>query len=404
MADPKAIFESYYSALLKTARDESMNAKMSRALSAYRQRTSTALDKFPDTQELAKEVRGIKEKSIGQLDDLVELASKSLAQNGAHTYYAKTGDKALEYISKVVGTGKICVFGKSGTAEEIGLRNHLEQLGNECWETDVGEVIVQIRKERPMHSGLPAIHVSREEVAKSLSSFLGREITPDIPTEVAAIRSLLRGKYSKADIGVTGCNVLAADTGSILLIENEGNIHLCTGMPPVHIVLVGIEKIVPTLHAAFKVVEVEWRYAGYTVPAYMSMVSGPSNTADIELAITYGASGPADLHVVFLDNGRSSLAKEPVLGEALYCIKCGGRCLFECPLYQMASGYYGYKYQGGLGAIWTAYLAGGLERAVPIAFTCLRCGRCAEVCPVSIDIPKLIAEFRRAVTSMARGC
>ena len=402
MADSKAIFKEYYSDLLKGSQEHNTIAAVKKVSNGLRLTVLRARDKFPHTEELAKEVRNIKEKSVGRLDELVELASSALTGNGAHVFYANTAGDALKYIDEVVGTGKICMFGKSGTAEEIGLRNHLEQLGNECWETDVGEVIAQIRKEKPVYSLGPAIHLTRQEVAKSLSSFLGRDIPPDIPSEVAAIRSFLHDKYRKADVGITGCNVLAADTGSMLLIENEGNIHVCTGMPSVHIAIVGIEKIVPTLHEAFKVAEVQWRYTGYTVPAYMSMISAPSNTGDIELVVTRGASGPSDLHVVLLDNGRSVLAKEPVLREALYCVRCGGGgCVMECPVFLNTSGYYGYKYQGGLGAIWTAYFAGGLERAIPIAYTCLRCGRCIEACPVSVDIPKLILEFRKTVANRA---
>ena len=172
---------------------------------------------------------------------------------------------------------------------------------------------------------------------------------------------------------------------------------MATNLPPVHIVLVGIDKVVPTFHDALKVAEVAWRYGGFTMPLYISSISGPSATGDIEYTMVRGASGPLELHVIFLDNGRSTLAKDPVLKEALYCLKCGG-CLFECPIFQLAAGYYGgHGYFGGVGAILTAYMGGGFEEAAPIAYTCLRCSRCTEVCPQSIDLSKLIIELRHRI-------
>jgi len=151
------------------------------------------------------------------------------------------------------------------------------------------------------------------------------------------------------------------------------------------------------------VAEVAWRYAGFTIPLYVSLISGPSGTADIENTLVQGSSGPLELHVIFLDNGRSMLAKDPILKEALYCIKCGA-CLFECPVFELAAGYYGGQgYFGGLGAILTAYMGGGFEEATPIAYTCLRCGRCTEVCPQSIDLAQLIPELRRRIVNTTRG-
>lgn len=196
---------------------------------------------------------------------------------------------------------------------------------------------------------------------------------------------------------------MAADTGTVFLLENEGNIRMVTNVPPVHIVLVGIEKVVPTLEAAFKVAEVTWRYAGFTIPLYVSLLSGPSGTADIENTLVQGSSGPLELHIIFLDNGRSTLAKDPILKEALYCIKCGG-CLFECSIFQLAAGHYGGRgYFGGVGAILSAYMTDGFPMASAIAYSCLRCGRCTDICPLSIDTSKLIIELRHKIVGMARS-
>ncbi len=403
MPEPKQIFEEYYDVLLRNAHDQHLLLGLSRSVNAYRESRAKAMERFPHTAELAKEVRRLKEDCIEHLDELVEKATASLEENGAKVYYAETGDDALKLIGGIVGSGKVIVSGKTLTGEEIGLRHYIEALGNEYWETDIAQLIQQVRKQKPMHYVFPSLHVTREDVAELLTKFLGREIPPDIPTEVRAIREFLRNKYFKADFGITGCNVLGADTGSIFLLESEGNIRMSSTVPPVHIALVGIEKIVPTLHDAFKVAEVVWRYASFTVPLYVSMISGPSGTADIQCTLVHGSSGPLELHVIFLDNGRSTLAKDPILKEALYCIKCGA-CLFECPVFQLAAGYYGGRgYFGGLGAILTAYMSGGFEEAAPIAYTCLRCGRCTEVCPQSIDLSRLIPELRHRIVEMARS-
>lgn len=401
MPDTKALFEKYYDRLLQSARDDNISLAISRSLDIWRKKKAKALERFPETVELAKEVRRLKEDCIQRLDELVHQASETLKENKAQVYYAKTADDALAIVGKIIGSEKVVLSAKTITGEEIGLRQYVENLRNEYWETDVGEFIQQLRKEKPMHYGLPALHVTREEVARLLTNFFGREIPPEVPSQVRAIREFLMGKYSTADVGISGCNALAADTGSAIIIENEGNIRLLTGMPPVHIILLGIEKIVPTLRDAFKVAEVTWRYAGFTVPAYLDIVSAPSSTSDIEFNLVHGASGPLELHVIFLDNGRSTLAKDPIQKEALYCLKCGN-CLFECPVFQLAAGYYGgHGHFGGIGAIWNAYITGSLEEAAPIAYTCFRCGCCAKICPVSIDADKLVTELRHTIVRTA---
>ncbi len=402
MPEPKQIFEKYYDELLRSAHSDKMALGLSRSVNAFRAGRAEALERFPHTVELAEEVRRLKEDCIGRLDELVQKATAVLQENGAQVHYAETAGDALKLMGEIVGSGKVIVSGKTLTGEEIDLRHHLESLGNEYWETDCAQLLLQLREEKPMHYVYPSLHITREEVAEILTDLLGREIPPDIPTEIRTIREFLRGKYFKADVGISGCNVMGADTGTIFLLESEGNIRMSTTVPPVHIALIGIEKIVPTLHDAFNVAEVVWRYAGFTIPLYISLISGPSGTADIECTLIHGSSGPLELHVVFLDNGRSTLSKDPVLKEALRCIKCGA-CLFECPVFELAAGYYGgHGYFGGLGAILTAYMGEGFDIAAPIAYTCLRCGRCTEVCPQSIDLSKLMPELRHRIVNMAK--
>jgi len=395
------VFGEYKKELMDAAHNERIRLALSRAIKSYRSNTNTALKKFPHTIKLAEEVLEIKAKAIAEMEKLVQQVSQAIEENKGKAYIARTAKDALEIIDGLVGTGKLIVKGKSMTGEEIGLREHLEEKGNEVYETDLGEFIIQKLHSRPMHILSPSIHVPKEDVAKLFSEITGKELPPDdISKLVATARELLRDKFFKADIGISGANVVAAETGTLFMIENEGNIRLATGAPPVHIALIGMEKLVPTLSDAFKVAEVTWRYANYTVPSYVSLVSGPSKTGDIEKVTTYGAHGPKELHVIFLDAGRTELAKHPVLRQALYCLRCGG-CLYECPVFAVTAGYFGDKLFGGLGAVWAAMVTKDRQKAAAMAYTCLTCGRCKVRCPMKIDVPTMCVELRRLLVEGA---
>ncbi len=387
-------FSEYKKEIMDAAHDEKIAAALSRAVKSFRNNIDEALSKFPHTVKLAEEVRQIKEHSISNMRKLAQQACESVEANKGKAYIAQTADDARKIIGDLTGKGKLIVKAKSMTSEEIGLREYLEHQGNEVYETDLGEFIIQQLGSKPMHILAPAVHVPKEEVARLFSKITGKDLAPDdIPALVATARSLLREKYFKADIGMSGANVFAADTGTMFLIENEGNIRLATGAPPVHIALIGMEKLVPSLSDAYKVAEVTWRYANYTVPSYVSLISGPSKTGDIEKVITYGAHGPAELHVIFLDGGRSELAKDPVLKQALYCLRCGG-CLYECPVFGITAGHFGDKYFAGTGAVWATTISDKKEKGAAMAYTCLTCGRCKARCPMKIDVPEMIVDLR----------
>jgi L-lactate dehydrogenase complex protein LldG len=389
-------FKSYKREIMGAAHDDRLRLALTRAIRSFRANVKNALDRFPHTVDLAEEVLAIKEKAIPDMENLARQAIAAIEENNGKGYIARTADEALKIISDLVGTGKLIVKGKSMTGEEIGLREHLEEKGNEVYETDLGEFIIQKMGSKPMHILSPSIHVPREDVARLFSRVIGQGITEEsnITEMVAAAREYLRDKFFKADIGISGANVVAAETGTLFIIENEGNIRLATGAPLVHIALVGMEKLVPTISDANKVSEVTWRYANYTVPSYVSLISGPSKTGDIEKVTTYGAHGPRELHVVFLDGGRTRLAKYPKLRQALYCLRCGG-CLYECPVFAVTAGHFGDKYFAGIGAVWAAIVNEDLEKAASIAYTCLTCGRCRQRCPVKIDVPEMIIELRK---------
>jgi iron-sulfur cluster protein len=389
-----SVFSRYKKEIMDAAHNERIRTALSRAITSYRKNVDHALKRFPETVDLAAEVRQIKKNAVQNLPALAEQACEVIRENHGQAYIAKTAAEALDIITDLVGKDKLIVKGKSMTAEEIGLREHLEEHGNEVYETDLGEFIIQKLGSRPMHILSPSIHVPREDVAELFSELTGEKIPPDIETLVAVARKLLREKYFAADIGLSGANVLAADTGTLFMIENEGNIRLSTGAPPVNISLVGFEKLVPTLHDAFKVAEVTWRYANYTIPSYVSLVSGPSKTGDIEKVTTYGAHGPREFHVVLLDDGRTELATDPVLHQALHCLRCGG-CLYECPVFAVTAGHFGDKYFTGCGAAWAATVSRNPEKATAIAQTCLSCGRCKVRCPMQIDTPAMMVAVKR---------
>ncbi|MDO8688140.1 MAG: LUD domain-containing protein [Dehalococcoidales bacterium] len=395
------VFNDYKKEIMDAAHNERIRLALSRAIASYRTNTNAALKKFPHTIQLAKEVKEIKAKAATQMEELVRIASEAIEFNHGKAYFARTADDARRIIGELVGKGKLIVKGKSMTGEEIEIREYLEELGNEVYETDLGEFIIQQLHSRPMHIVSPAIHVPREDVAKLFDKITGEKHPPDdIAKMVETARLLLREKYVQAHVGMSGANVVAADTGTLFIIENEGNVRLSTGLPPVHIAIVGIEKLVPTLGEAFKVAEVTWRYANYTVPSYVSMVSGPSKTGDIEKVTTYGAHGPKEFHVIFLDAGRTELAKNPVLRQALSCLRCGG-CLYECPVYAVTAGHFGDKCFTSVGAVWANFISKDREKAAAIAYTCLTCGRCKVRCPMEIDGAEMTVALRQLIEESA---
>lgn len=391
-------FSKYNKDLNRAREDQNIRKAVSRAVKAYRETTASTMERYPHTSDLAAEVREIKRQSVAQREELLKQAMESVERNRGKAFYAKNKHEALLMASEIIGQGKIVVKGKSMLGEELHLREYLEEVGNEVWETDLGEFILQLKKERPMHILSPAIHVPREKVAELFTQFFGREIEPDIAKEVGAVREFMREKYFNADVGISGSNVVAADTGAFVIIENEGNVRLSTSAPPVHLLIVGTEKIVPTFQEAMKVTEVTWRYAQYPIPAYVSIITGPSKTGDIEKVTTYGAHGPKEFYVIFVDNGRSEMAEEEDFKQALHCLRCGG-CMYECPVFQVTAGTFGETYLGGIGTIWNVFVAGGLEKTSPLIYTCLRCGRCVERCPMQIDVPSMVGELRKRLVS-----
>ncbi|MFQ5710634.1 MAG: LUD domain-containing protein [Candidatus Geothermarchaeales archaeon] len=386
-------YKRYKGDLYKALKNRFIRLALRRGVATMRRNTAIAFERFPDVEEKRVKLREVKERILEHLDEVVVQTMESVDRMGGHAYYAKTPSDALKTIEKIVGSGKLVVKGKSMTSEEIDLNEHLEEWGNTVYETDLGAFIVQVLRGRPMHITSPAIHIPREEVARVFSEISGKNMAPDIPRLAAFAREHLRKKFFDADIGVSGANAVIAETGSIYLIENEGNIRFATNAPPVYIAIAGIEKILPTLSDGMLLVEVVSRYAGYAAPSFVSIISGPSKSGDIEKTPVVGVHGPREVHLILLDGGRGEVAKDPVLRQALLCVRCGG-CFYECPVYALTAGYFGHKYLGGIGVPWTAFVCGGLDKAAPMAFTCSLCGKCVKHCPMEIDVPAMVAKLR----------
>ena len=371
--------------LAEASSNEFLRLSLNRANLSYWELRKGVFTKYPHLRELADEVREVKESSLDRMEELTRAAMESVERNGGRAYLARTAEEARRIVDEIVGDARLIVKGKSITSDEVRLREHLAERGKEVYETDLGEFLVQFIGPKSMHFISVSIHLTRERVAGFLRDFLGTEVDKDdIEGMVALVRGFLRKKYFEADVGISGANSFAADEGTAFIIENESNIRLSISLPRKHIILVGMEKVVPTMDDAWKVVEVITRYNGYKVSSYVNIVRGPR-----------GDFGPEELHVIFLDNGRTNSSRDPLLSEALLCLRCGA-CQYLCPVFWMVGGYWGglsSVYSGGIGVIWE-YITGNREEATKHSFACLLCGRCKEACPMRIDQPRILRGMR----------
>ncbi|MGQ4892507.1 MAG: LUD domain-containing protein [Candidatus Njordarchaeia archaeon] len=398
----KKVWKEYIRSARSCTVDSFFQLGLTRAVKSYREEMDEIFKLFPDTPALAEEAKKIKQYSIDHNEELLREAMESFKENGAYVYLAKTAQEAREIVRKIIGDGKIVVKSKSMVTEEIRLTRYLSEHGIEVWETDLGEFIIQLAKSRPMHIVAPAIHVPREKVAELFHKLTGEKVNKNNIEEMTNIaRRFLREKYFNADVGISGANVVAAKEGAALIIENEGNAKLSISMPKKHIVVTGIEKIVPNLIDAMKVAITTWRHASSIITSYVNIVMGPSKS--IVVGGEYrGLNGPEEVHIVFLDNGRSKMIKSEKFKQAAQCIRCG-RCMYECPVFDLLAGNFGGPiYMAGIGTIWTAFTE-GIDAAIPAAYTCLLDARCNVVCPININIADMILELRKIITRLDRG-
>lgn len=355
----------------------------------YNVAVGRGLSKFENLEASKRKAHVVKWRVMENLDKLLPEFESNFQKRGGKVIWANDADEAQKEILQIIqrAEGKSVIKSKSMTTEEIHLNDFLEKNGIESLESDLGEYIVQLLGQAPYHIVTPAMHLSKEDIAKLFNEKFGTPIdaTPEQLTQKA--RELLRDKYLKADIGITGGNFLIADSGSIALTENEGNARLTTTFPKIHIAIVGIEKLIPSIAD----LDLFWPLlsshgTGQNLTVYNTILSGPRQAHETD--------GPEEMYVILLDNGRTNLLAQKEQRQALYCIRCGA-CLNACPVYKNIGGHtYSTTYSGPIGSIITPHFK-GMKDFKHLSYASSLCGKCSEVCPVKIDIHKMLLLNRR---------
>src|ERR1700722_19843563 len=346
---------------------------------------------LPDYQALRDEAHAIKKHTIENLDYYLEQLESNVVAHGGHVVYCRSGEEAADFVLNLAKQRGVhmLVKSKSMTSEEIHFNERLEKHNLQAVETDLGEYILQLAHQRPYHIVAPALHLTRHDVAEVFTKELGVENEVVIEKQTKIARGVLRQKFLEAGIGVSGANFLIADSGAIVVVENEGNARLSTSAPQFHIAIAGIEKVIPRAQDLAVFLNLLGRSAtGQPLTVYTSFLSGPRRGSEID--------GPDEFYLLLLDNGRTKLLADPEKRQSLYCIRCGA-CLNHCPVYRKIGGHnFPWVYSGPIGAIITPQFLGmAHEPALPFASSL--CGACLEVCPVKIDIPKVLLELRADV-------
>ncbi len=383
-ASPKGDFFDSSRAALK---DHELQRKLESASTRHLDHFETVKAEFPPYEAEKDAAYRIKTGAIADLDELLIQLTDKLRENGCKVFFAENAEQARNYIvdlAKAKGVSRV-VKGKSMTTEEIELNPAFKAAGIDPVETDLGEYIVQLRGEGPSHIITPAIHLSKEDIGHLFSEQFGIEYTSEPEKLTAEARERLRAIFLEAEFGVTGVNFAVAETGTMVVVENEGNGRLSSSMPDTFVAIMGIEKVIPRVEDLSHFLEILARTAtGQKLTTYTSFITGPRIEGELD--------GPREMHVVILDNGRTSMLADPVLREALNCIRCGA-CLNVCPIYRRIGGHaYQSVYPGPIGSIVSPNLFGSAAGYLPFASTL--CGACKDICPVKIDIPRILLHLR----------
>ena len=371
----------------KTA-DREHRRKINFNIGKYNAAVPKGKEQFINVNLVREKAKNLKWKAIENLDKMLESFEAKITKRGAHVIWAEDAKQALEEIGKICAEKncKTLVKSKSMVTEEIHLNKFLEAQGIESVETDLGEYIQQLDGEPPYHIVTPAMHKSKEDVAKLFAEKLGTDpkLTPEQLTRVA--RDVLRKKYVEAEVGITGANFIIADIGGIAITENEGNARLSCSMPKTHIVVAGIEKVIPSMTDLALFWPLLATYGtGQKITVYSTIVTGPRQEKETD--------GPEEMYVILLDNGRTDILANEKSRESLYCIRCGA-CLNACPVYKNIGGHsYEATYSGPIGSVITPHLQ-GMKEWKHLSYASSLCGNCTEVCAVKINLHELLLENR----------
>ncbi len=371
--------------------NENLQQALGKMKVGFVDKRAAARDRLPEFDALRDQARDIKNHTLENIDFYLEAYEEKVIAAGGQVHWARNAAEAREIIARLCDEAgaKMVTKGKSMISEEIALNAHLEAKGLDVVETDLGEYIIQLRKEAPSHIIAPAVHVLKEQVEadfREAHTHLPDDRSLQEPTElISEARAVLRQKYLDSDVGITGANFLIAETGTSVIVTNEGNGDLTQILPKTHIVVASLEKIVPTLDDASAILRVLARSAtGQEFSAYTTFSTGPKRTGDPD--------GPENYHVVLLDNGRSAMLGTEYQ-DMLRCIRCGA-CMNHCPVYGAIGGHaYGWVYPGPMGAVLTPSFI-GVDQAGQLPNASTFCGRCADVCPMRIPLPKMMRSYR----------
>jgi len=372
-------------------RDTQLRGALDNLVKTFGDRRKEVIKTVDDWEGLRNEARRIKDETLLNLDRYLEQFTGNAEKAGAVIHWARDGREACGIILDLIDAHDATnvVKSKSMATEEIHLNHALEAEGINPVETDLGEWIIQLANETPSHIVVPAIHKTKGQIADLFVEKTGIEKTDDVDVLTNTARKVLRSRFAEAEVGISGVNFGVAETGTILILENEGNIRLTTSLPKIHIALMGIEKVIPRFADLDVFLKLLPRSGtGQRLTTYQSLITGTKRERDDE--------GPDEVHIILMDNGRSRMLAHPVTRQSLACIRCGA-CLNACPVYQQIGGHaYGAVYPGPIGAVITPQLI-GLKKTKQLPYASSLCGACREVCPVKIDIPALLLHLRAEI-------
>jgi len=372
--------------------DVQLRGALKNATSLFGERRKEAAASLPNWEDLRSQARAIKDEVLLHLDRYLEEFVRNAESRGATVHWARDAAEANTIICglAIERAARIVVKSKSMTTEETHLNDALEAAGMQVVETDLGEYIIQLADEPPSHIIAPAIHKTRQQIGQLFTAELGMPPTDNVDQMTSTARAKLRDRFAAADVGISGVNFAIAETGTIVIVENEGNIRLTTSLPRLHIAMMGIEKVIPRFNDLDVFLKLLPRSGtGQRLTTYQSFITGTKRASTDE--------GPEEVHIVLLDNGRSRMLAHPVTRQSLACIRCGA-CLNACPVYQQVGGHaYGSVYPGPIGAVITPQLM-GIQKAAQLPYASSLCGACREVCPVKIDIPQLLLHLRGEIS------